>query len=319
MFNESYNYFLERIGISSNASNPYSPSEKSCVEAMVENIQRNVLPRLPREPSLSLEQLNAKLMWLVYKYINKAPFRRGTDKTREYLYKTYEIAKSRKFDGIIPVFYRHISNLRVNYDYRVEIDGVKYSVPYKFASKYVYANIQGKSITILYNGEEIAHHIVSENSKEQIKLEHMPEKHRIVAAKRLKYPTKESILDEATKYGDNLVSFCSSMLNRYGYENGKKGCIRVINLYKHHSTYPKKLLDEAISRLFMDNQVNVNSQNLINIFNEIKSEFLSSGGKLQHQTTLCFSSDPTYTHLRTREKQVVNSYFTVSKHEDCLD
>lgn len=97
LFNESFKYFVERLGLVPTASNPYSPSQKSCVEAMVGMVQRNVLPRIPDDPSKTIFENNAMLMELVNEQINRAPYRSDTDKTREFLFKTYEISRARKF------------------------------------------------------------------------------------------------------------------------------------------------------------------------------------------------------------------------------
>lgn len=297
LFNESFKYFVERLGMVPIASNPYSPSQKSCVEAMVGMVQRNVLPRIPDDPSKTIFENNAMLMELVNEQINRAPYRSDTDKTREFLFKTYEISRARKFEGIIPVFYRRLSYLRVDSNYRVEIDGHKYSVPFKYATRYVTANISGNIITIIYEGEVIATHTISYDGKDTVKLEHMPENHRSVAEKKLKYPDVQSIINKAKSLSPQLERFCNAMLKNFGFDNGKRACIRIINCYVNKSKFPPFIMDEAIERLFINTPDKWNSNYLLQIFDEVRDE-VSVNGSYEHQTTLDFTADPSQTFLR---------------------
>ena len=252
---------------------------------MVGMVQRNVLPRIPDDPSKTIFENNAMLMELVNEQINRAPYRSDTDKTREFLFKTYEISRARKFEGIIPVFYRHLSYLRVDSNYRVEIDGHKYSVPFKYATRYVTANISGNILPIIYEG------------KDTVKLEHMPENHRSVAEKKLKYPDIQSIVSKAKSISSQLERFCSAMLKNYGFENGRKACIRIINCYLNRAKYPAFLMNEAIERLFINTPDKWNSNYLLQIFDEVRDE-VSVNGSYEHQTALDFTADPSQTFLR---------------------
>ena len=143
----------------------------------------------------------------------------------------HEISRARKFEGIIPVFYRHLSYLRVDSNYRVEIDGHKYSVPFKYATRYVTANISGNIITIIYEGEVIATHTISYDGKDTVKLEHMPENHRSVAEKKLKYPDVQSIINKAKSLSPQLERFCNA-INPYKYnKNNRIPCFNIQSFF----------------------------------------------------------------------------------------
>lgn len=130
IFNDSFHHFMKHFKVSVTTSNPYSPTEKSCVEAMVNMVQNNVLPAISHDPHLSLEEVNRQLIGLVDKYINKARFRNDCTRTREYLFKTYEIAKSRKLEGTIHEFYEHIplSMLALTIQLRSKEKGILYHI-----------------------------------------------------------------------------------------------------------------------------------------------------------------------------------------------
>ena len=177
------------------------------------------------------------------------------------------------------------------------MNGHKYSVPFKYATRYVTANISSNIITILYEGEVITTHTISYDGKDTVKLEHMPENHRSVAEKKLKYPDIQSIVSKAKSISSQLERFCSAMLKNYGFENGRKACIRIINCYLNRAKYPAFLMNEAIERLFINTPDKWNSNYLLQIFAEVQSE-VSVKGSFEHQTALDFTADPSQTFLR---------------------
>ena len=305
IFNDSFIDFMNRIKVPAVTANPRSPTYKSCVEAMVGSIERNVLPVMNHDIYLSLEEVNTCLIKEVNQKINKAKYREGSSRTREYLFKTYETATSRKFEGTIPEFYEHIPCLKVASDYTVEIRGVKYSVPYTLAGEYVSASVSGQQIRIMYDMEVVAKHSISNDGTHQIKLEHMPESHRAVAEKRLTYPNEESIYTAASSISQALLRFCRCLIKKMGFDNGKKGCIRLINRYRSRNCV-KEIMDEAIYRILNGNSKYWNSNTVIDTYNEVRQEAIFNNGKVAHQTELNFCADPQLAHLRGSESNVVD-------------
>lgn len=300
IFNDSFNEYMNRIKVPAISSNPRSPTYKSCVEAMVGVIERNILPIMNHDINLSLEEVNCNLIRQVDKVINKARYREGSSRTREYLFKTYETAKSRKFEGTIPEFYEHIPCLKVGSDYTVDVDGTKYSVPYTLAGEYVSASISGKQIRIMYELQVVATHTISDNGTHQIKLEHMPESHRSVVEKKLKYPTAESIYATALSISESLYRFCKCLIQKMGFDNGKKGCIRLINRYRSRSCV-RELMDEAIDRTLNGDPRLWNSNTVLDNYKEVSKEAIFNNGKVAHQTELNFCADPHFAHLRRQD------------------
>lgn len=296
-FNDSFAYFMERLGVSLYASNPYNPSEKSCVEAVVGMIERNVLPRMEYDPTLSLEALNARLMALINEHINNAPYSSVIKKSRFELYNTYEIVKARELTGTIPSFYRHFYSLKVNSNYRVVIEGKTYSVPYNFAGQFVAADICKNIVRIYNDNEVIATHPIVTDVSDSVKLEHMPEAHRAVATSRIEYPDAQSILEKATSISEMAFRFCKYTLEKKDFKDAKKGCIRIINKYTCRNHPPKEYLDEAINRMFMSTENYWNSNTVMTILEEIKGEMIATG-KLSYQSDLSFVSNPEFANLR---------------------
>lgn len=89
----------------------------------------------------------------------------------------------------------------------------------------------------------------------------MPENHREVALKRLMYPNFKSLMDAALKISQPLARFCDCMVKRYVFENGKKGCIRIINCYRK-KPYINSFIDEAIDRMLSGEPPKMEQQHL---------------------------------------------------------
>ena len=73
-----------------------------------------------------------------------------------------------------------------------------------------------------------------------------------------------------------------------GFDNGKKGCIRLINRYRSRNCV-KEIMDEAIYRILNGNSKYWNSNTVIDTYNEVRQEAIFNNGKVAHQTELNFS------------------------------
>ena len=153
---------------------------------------------------------------------------------------------------------------------------------------------------------------ITNDGTNHIKLEHMPENHREVTLKRLMYPNFKSLMDAALKISQPLARFCDCMVKRYGFENGKKGCIRIINCYRKKQ-YINSFIDEAIDRMLSGEPQKWNSNTLLSIYEEVQKEAVYNGGKVYHQSEFDFCSDPNLAHLRSAETQKDSKAETASK------
>ncbi len=116
---------------------------------------------------------------------------------------------------ILPPFTDYIPSLVIYKDYHVEIYENFYSVPYKYVNKVAEAEISGGMINIWLNHKMIASHVrISGTGQYITKQEHMPEAHRAVKEKELKYKTPDDIYNAARALSPDLLNFCIALLSR---------------------------------------------------------------------------------------------------------
>lgn len=119
-------------------------------------------------------------------------------------------------------------------------------------------------------------------------------------------------MDATLKISQPLARFCDCMVKRYGFENGKKGCIRIINCYRKKQ-YINSFIDEAIDRMLSGEPQKWNSNTLLSIYEEVQKEAVYNGGKVYHQSEFDFCSDPNLAYLRSAETQKDSKAETASK------
>lgn len=130
----------------------------------------------------------------------------------------------------------------------MQIDRAWYSVPYRYSGTIVEADIRGSMVVIFQNNKEIARHPLKEAGGYSTNDEHMPEHHRVVKTRELKYKCPDDIYAEAASISKELLSFCKVLLEHGSFQERKKGCIFVINYYKRNRT-ELALINESISSL----------------------------------------------------------------------
>lgn len=290
VFNDSFAYYMKRLGIEIDANTPFRPSEKSQAELSVRLVQDRVLPLMSQGLCLSFEEYNRELMKRVDSEINQAEFRaNGTGTPRADLFEKYERPKAIPVDPAqIPVYAEHFPVLRVANDYTVNIKGARYSVPYRFIGKYVSADVRDGHIQIYHEGERIAYWDSCAEGAVQIEPGHMPPAHRAVHDKRARYPDADSIINTAASICIELASFCRGVLDFKGFAEGKKCCISLINqMQKKLWMLPE--YREAL-KVTMQNPVKQwNSYTVKACLNEIEIYKLRHNGAFPVQTQLEFT------------------------------
>lgn len=286
VLNASFDLFMRKCGVPVNANNPHLPNEKSQVEQAVNLVQTRVLTRM-KGKFLMLEEANIMLMQLVEEYINKAPFRGNKDTPRLSLFNTYEKVFARKIERALPTYVEHIPNLVVKKDYHVKIRDNFYSVPYIYAGKTVDVSIEGGLVNIYCQNSLIESHVQRTSKGAYVtKQANMPENHRKVLEKELTYP--ESICSVASALSNELYSFCLALLKRGNFQESKKGCIHMINLYKRHPN-DFLLYNCAIQSILHDSELKyLNTYVLDKAIKELKEYRNSHDGNLPVQVPLDF-------------------------------
>lgn len=284
--NRSFEHFCRQIKVQVDANNPYSPTGKSQVEQAVRLVQERALPAVDGRLCLTLGEYNIRLARAVDDLINSAPMSgRKAGSTRKELFELYEKPRAAKLEADLPEYTEYFAGIRVPNEYMVGHRGVLYSVPSRYIGKYVDLETSDSRLKILYRGKIIAEwEIMPPGSKPQILDEHMPAAHRKVREKILKYPTAESVIAAAGAISAQLGTVCRGILNRKGFVNGKKGCIRLINLYQR-CDWQKPLYDDACTRMMNLEEKYWSSYCFQEIVKEIR-ESLRERGAYEKQTAL---------------------------------
>lgn len=289
IFTPGFERYMRKCGVSVNPNNPYKPNEKTAVETEVNLIQSRCLTRMD-EGILYLGEANIDLMKKVNEYINSAPFRREKFSPRKVLFERYEKPASRPLEMILPPFTDYIPSLVIYKDYHVEIYENFYSVPYKYVNKVAEAEISGGMINIWLNHKMIASHVRIGGTGQYItKQEHMPEAHRAVKEKELKYKTPDDIYNAARALSPDLLNFCIALLSRSdNFLDNKKGCIHLINKYRRNPNM-HLIYNCAIQSLLHDPTLKpINSYVFDAAVKDVTAYADSHNGQLPIQTELQF-------------------------------
>jgi predicted DNA-binding transcriptional regulator AlpA len=287
VLNSSFEHFCRQIKVEVDANNPYSPSSKSACENGVRLVQDRVLPELDGGLCLSLEGYNRRLSEAVDRLINSARMTgRNAGATRKELFELYEKPRAAKLEGELPEFTEYFTGIKIPPTYLIEFRKVLYSVPCKYIGKYADLEITGRRLRILHNGKIIAEwEIMPEGSAPQILPEHMPEAHRKVKEKKLKYPDAETVLAAAGSLSAALATACRGILNAKGFVNGKKGCIRLISIYRR-APWMREIYDDACTRMMTADERTWSSYAFLDAVKDIRGDMGSRNGRYEKQTSL---------------------------------
>lgn len=288
IFNETFEYFAKRCGIQIEANNPYRPNEKSSVEQAVHLIQTRVLTRMQDGPQRWLDEANRELMEKVNFYINNANFRGGGPQdTRAELFRKREKPAALTIDDALPHYIDHFTYLTVGSDYCVEINGARYSVPWRNAGRLADADISGGMVIIYVNHKEVARHPLLPSGSTDISIEHMPEAHQAIKVRELKYKTPGDVYAAARDLNcPHLLSFCRLLLEGRNFSDRKKGCISLINRYKSHP-HERGLFEAAVSQIMHSLPADkINSYEVDKQVEELKEYARTHDGHYPVQTEL---------------------------------
>jgi len=133
----------------------YKPKDKAKVEQAVKLVQRWILARLRHYTFYSLQELNKEIVRLMPLYLDKVIRHLGQSR-RE----LFELLDRPALLPLPAVRYEHreFKLLKVNKDYHVQLEFNFYSVPYQLLGKRVEVWFSAKSVTITYEGKEVAIH-----------------------------------------------------------------------------------------------------------------------------------------------------------------
>ena len=154
--NEAYAEFLEYYGTAAVPTRSNRPRDKGHVEADVKVVTNWVIHFLADHMFASLDDLNHAVAERVEWINRRTPFRGDTRSRREWF---TECEQEELMDLPLQRWEKMVwRKANVHRDWHIQIDTVKYSVPYEFVGLGVDVRIVGDRLDVLASGEVIASH-----------------------------------------------------------------------------------------------------------------------------------------------------------------
>ena len=210
IINPAFENYMAALGIVIDAAPPYKPQYKSAVEysvCLLEDFTKKKLTEFNDKKTISDHSIH--LMSLVEKDINEGPFRESIDKTRSFLFHSYEQPAARAISSI-PAYEGEFTTVTVPRSYQLDIHGHFYSVPYTYIKKKVDVFLSGDFVVIKYEGTEIARHLRTDNDGERtVTPAHMPAMHQEIVRSNAEIQNDEDLLNYCKTFNDPyLYKFC---------------------------------------------------------------------------------------------------------------
>ena len=240
--NAAYAEFLEHYQTAAVPTRSAAPRDKGGVEAGVKVVTNWVIHFLADRQFTSLDDLNDAIAERVEWVNGRTPFR-GEQRSRIGWFTEYEQAELAPLptQRWAPVVWR---KAKVHRDWHIQIDTVKYSVPYEFAGLNVDARITGERVDVLAQGEIIAtHHLGQKRGEYVTNPEHAP----AFLAETTGLWTRAYFLRQGAKVGPGCVAVLERVLNQKSIEaQGFRSCMNILDLGKRSG---RQLLEQACRQL----------------------------------------------------------------------
>ncbi|RGE15233.1 IS21 family transposase [Leucobacter sp. wl10] len=243
--NPAYAEFLEYYQSAAVPARAYRPRDKGNVEAGVKTVTNWVIHYLADRVFVSLDDLNAAIAQQVDTINERTPFR-GEQRSRRAWFQELEQSElldlpARRWE---PVVWR---KAKVHRDWHIQIDTIKYSVPYDFAGLTVDVRIIGSGLDVLAAGEVVAKHQVSGRRNGYVtNPEHAP----AYLTDTTGLWTRAYFTRQAAKIGPGTVTAVERLLDGRKIEaQGFRSCLNILDLAKNGN---RLLLEQACQRVIAD-------------------------------------------------------------------
>jgi transposase len=244
--NASYADFLQYYGAAAVPTRSNRPRDKGNAEAGVKVVTNWVIHFLADRVFASLDELNDAVAAQVEAINDRTPFR-GERRSRRDWFEEYErdelmAPPEQRWE---PVIWR---KAKVHRDWHIQLDTIKYSVPYRFAGRGVDVRIIGTTIEVLADGEIIAAHQQGRHRNGYVTdPEHAPPHYESVTG----LWTRGYFLRQAAKVGPATVAALTRLLDGKAIEaQGYRSCMNILDLGKRASE--NRVLLEAACRELVD-------------------------------------------------------------------
>ena len=237
-----YAEFLEYYRTAAVPTRAYKPRDKGNVEAGVKVVTNWVIHYLADRTFASLDELNDAIAAQVEVINGRTPFRGETRNRRDWFEQSerHELLDlpEQRWE---PVAWR---TAKVHRDWHIQIDSIKYSVPYRFAGLGVDVRIIGDTLDVIADGEIIATHQRGQRSNGYVT---DPEHQPAHLQDSMNLWTRGYFLRQAGKVGPATVTALEQLLDEQKIEaQGFRSCMNILDLGKRGN---RALLEQACRQL----------------------------------------------------------------------
>jgi len=240
--NREYAEFLEYYQTAAVPARSLSPRDKGHVEAGVKVVTNWVIHFLADRKFASLDELNAAVAEQVDAVNDRTPFRGEPRSRRDW----FEQSERGELLDLPAEPWRQVvwRKAKVNRDWHIQIDTIKYSVPPEFAGLSVDVRIIGFEITVLADGEIIATHQQGARRNSYVTdTAHAPARYEGMQG----LWTRGYFLRQAGKVGPGCVAALTRLLDGKVIEaQGFRSCMNILDLGKRGSRH---LLEQACQQV----------------------------------------------------------------------
>jgi transposase len=206
----------------------YKPQDKAKVEQAVKLVQRWILARLRNYTFYSIQELNTEIQRLLPIYLDKEIKHLG--KTRRELFE--ELDKPALMPLPVKRYeHKEFKLLKVSKDYHIQLEHNFYSVPYQLIGKKVEVWFSSKTVSITYEGKEVAlHPKLLHKGQYSTQTNHMASAHK----KYLEWNPGKIMNWGLTIGSETAKLFKNIMDSRPHPEMGFRSCLGIISAYKKY-------------------------------------------------------------------------------------
>lgn len=217
------------------------PKDKAKVENAVLNVEREVLAPLRDRRFFDLTELN-KAIEEELSRLNKKPFQKMPGASRHSLFLEIDKPALKQLpQADYELFYW--SKKVLDGSYHIDVEGSRYSVPFKLIKKEIEARYNERTVEIFYKGVQQALHIRSPQKGALVtNAHHMPPSHQHHAN-----CSPEKIREEAKKIGEKTLEWVDHVLTDTTLHNHQQ--IRIsLGVVRLSKTYPPSRIEAACTR-----------------------------------------------------------------------
>jgi transposase len=226
--NPTYQDMAVHYGVAIMPARSKAPKDKAKVENGVLQVERQILAKLRNRVFFSLPELNQAIRPLLDE-LNKRPFQKlpgsRLSQFQEMEKPLLKPLPSTRYE------YAEWQEVRVMFNYHIEVQKHFYSVPFTFAKKKLQVRYNDKIVEVFYkNGRVVSHMRSFVANGYTTALSHMPKNHQVQAEW-----TPERIASWGKKIGQQTEKFLEAIMQSRSHPcQGFRACLGVLRLEKRY-------------------------------------------------------------------------------------